>query len=204
MTVTPADARGVKVGGTTLAPAGASSPHGYIGVQLAQATQSVNPIRAVGMGATNLWQLTTAEVAGIGHLFSASGLSSVFHQVSNSKDAAQVANNPAGAARPISIIGIARLGPQAQQDGIYFLLEFLIVINIVFGLLNMLPMIPFDGGHVAVAGYEWIRTKKGQPYYRADITKLFPVVFAVMAFLAIFVVSSVYLDLTHPIKNLFP
>ncbi|HEV3369805.1 MAG TPA: site-2 protease family protein, partial [Acidimicrobiales bacterium] len=78
------------------------------------------------------------------------------------------------------------------------------VINIVFGLLNMLPMIPFDGGHVAVAGYEWIRTKKGQPYYKADITKLFPVVFAVMAFLAIFVLSSVYLDLTHPIKNLFP
>jgi hypothetical protein len=55
-----------------------------------------------------------------------------------------------------------------------------------------------------VAGYEWIRTKKGQPYYKADITKLFPVVFAVMAFLAIFVLSSVYLDLTHPIKNLFP
>ena len=53
VTVTPADGRGVKVGGTTLAPAGASSPHGYIGVQLAQATQSVNPIRAVGIaGAT--------------------------------------------------------------------------------------------------------------------------------------------------------
>ena len=204
VTVTPADARGVKVGGTTLAPAGASSPHGYIGVQLAQATQSVNPIRAVGMGAYNLWQLTTADVAGIGHLFSPSGLTSVYHQVSNAKDATQVANNPAGAARPISIIGIARLGPQAQQDGIYFLLEFLITVNIAFGLLNMLPMIPFDGGHVAVAGYEWIRTKKGQPYYKADITKLFPVVFVFMAFLALFVISSVYLDLTHPIKNFFP
>ena len=112
----------------------------------------------------------------------------MFHQVSNSKDATQVANNPAGAARPISIVGIARLGtagPAGRHR--YFLLEFLIVINIVFGLLNMLPMIPFDGGHVAVAVYEWIRTKKGQPYYKADITKLFPVVFAFMAFLAIFV-----------------
>ena len=39
----------------------------------------------------------------------------------------------------------------------------------------MLPMIPLDGGHVAIAAYEWIRTKKGEPYYRADITKLFPV-----------------------------
>ena len=60
----------------------------------------------------------------------------------------------------------------------------LIAINIVFGILNMLPMIPLDGGHVAVAAYEWIRTKKGQPYYRADITKLFPVAALFIAFLA--------------------
>ena len=38
----------------------------------------------------------------------------------------------------------------------------------------MLPMLPLDGGHVAIAAYRWIRTRKGQPYYRADITKLFP------------------------------
>ena len=37
----------------------------------------------------------------------------------------------------------------------------LIAINIVFGILNMLPMIPLDGGHVAIAAYEWIRTEEG-------------------------------------------
>ena len=67
----------------------------------------------------------------------------------------------------------------------------------------MLPMLPFDGGHVAVAVYEWIRTKKGQPYYRADITKLFPVVAVFLAFLAVFVVSALFLDITHPLQNLF-
>ena len=64
------------------------------------------------------------------------------------------------------------------------MLMLLIAINIVFGILNMLPMIPLDGGHVAIAAYEWIRTKKGQPYYRADITKLFPVAAVFLAFLA--------------------
>jgi membrane-associated protease RseP (regulator of RpoE activity) len=68
----------------------------------------------------------------------------------------------------------------------------------------MLPMLPLDGGHVAVAAYEWIRTKKGQPYYVADITKLFPVVFVFLAFLAVFVLSGVFLDFTHPLKNVFP
>jgi len=203
VTVTPVDARGLKVGGSVLAPASAKSPHGFVGVETEQTSRSVNPLHAVTLSAQNIWAVTTVEIAGIGHLFAPSGISSVIHQVSNSKDAAQVAANPGHSVRPISLIGIVHLGSQSQQDGIFFLLEFLILINIVFGLLNMLPMLPFDGGHVAIAGYEWIRTKKGEAYYKADITKLFPVVFVVMAFLAIFVVSSVYLDITHPIKNLF-
>ncbi len=80
------------------------------------------------------------------------------------------------------------------------MLALLIAINIVFGILNMLPMIPLDGGHVAIAAYEWIRTKKGQVYYRADITKLFPVAFMFLAFLGLFVLSGVFLDITHPIQ----
>jgi membrane-associated protease RseP (regulator of RpoE activity) len=76
----------------------------------------------------------------------------------------------------------------------------LIAINIVFGILNMLPMIPLDGGHVAVAAYEWIRTKKGQPYYRADITKLYPVAAVFIALLLAFVLSAIYLDITHPLQ----
>ncbi len=204
VTVTPADGRGIKVAGAELAPAKAKSPHGYIGIELGQADQSVSPLRGIGLAGDNLWQVTSGEFSGLVRTFSPSGLSSVLHQVSNANAASHAANNPGTSIRPISIIGIASLGDQAQHDGLLFLLEFLILINVVFGLINMLPMIPFDGGHVAVAGYEWIRTKKGQAYYRADITKLFPVVFVFLAFLSVFVVSGVYLDLTHPIKNFLP
>ena len=201
--VTPADGRGVKVDGADLAPANAKSPHGYIGIELGQADQSVNPIRAFGQAGDDVWQVTSGEVSGLVRTFSPAGVSSVLHQVSNSNAATHAADNPGTSIRPISIIGIAHLGDQAQHDGLLYLLEFLILINVVFGLINMLPMIPLDGGHVAVAAYEWIRTKKGEAYYRADITKLFPVVFVFLAFLSIFVVSGVYLDLTHPIQN-FP
>ena len=100
----------------------------------------------------------------------------------------------------MSIIGIGNLGAQAEKDGLPTLLLLLITINIVFALLNMLPMIPLDGGHVAVATYEWIRTRRGEPYYRADITKLFPVAALFIAILAFFVLAGVYLDITHPLQ----
>jgi membrane-associated protease RseP (regulator of RpoE activity) len=96
-------------------------------------------------------------------------------------------------------VGIANIGAQAEQAGLASLLLLLIAINIVFALLNMLPMIPLDGGHVAVAAYEWVRTKRGQPYYRADITKLFPVAAVFIAILALISLSAFYLDITHPL-----
>jgi membrane-associated protease RseP (regulator of RpoE activity) len=199
-TVTPRLGQGISVaGGIKL------NPHDdYIGVVLTGATQSVNPLSAVKVAADNLGSATREEVDGVIKTFSPSGLRSVVHQVTNSKAATQAADNPDTATRPVSLVGIAGLGVQAQKAGLEDLLELLILINIIFGLLNMLPMLPLDGGHVAVAAYEWIRTKKGQAYYRADITKLFPVVFVFLAFLSIFVLSGVFLDLTHPVKNVFP
>jgi membrane-associated protease RseP (regulator of RpoE activity) len=124
----------------------------------------------------------------------------VLHQDTNSKAAQQVAENPGSAPRPVSIVGIANLGSQAEQAGLYSVLVLLIAINVVFGLLNLLPMIPLDGGHVAIAVYERARTRRGSPYYRADITRLFPVAFLFIAFLSIFVLSGIFLDITHPLQ----
>ena len=194
LTATPANGKGIKVGGQRLAN------RGYLGVQISQATAHVGPLATIGDSFSTMWQATTAEVAGIGQIFSPHGLTSVFHQVTNSKAASSAAANPGSAPRPVSILGIANLGAQSEQAGIASVLMLLIAINIVFGLLNMLPMIPLDGGHVAVAAYEWIRTKKGEPYYRADITKLFPVAALFVAFLAVFVVAGLYLDITHPLQ----
>ena len=147
-----------------------------------------------------MWQVTEQEFAGIARPSRRTGCRSVLHQVTNPKAAQSAASNPGSAPRPVSIVGIANLGAQSEQAGLASVLMLLIAINIVFGILNMLPMIPLDGGHVAIAAYEWIRTKKGQPYYRADITKLFPVAAVFIAFLAVFVFAGIYLDITHPLQ----
>ena len=67
----------------------------------------------------------------------------------------------------------------------------------------MLPMLPLDGGHVAIAAYEWARTRRGRPMYRADVNKLMPVVYAFVGLLLILVTTSMYLDVTHPAANPF-
>ena len=191
---TPESGKGIEVGGQKL------ENRGYLGVEIETATTPVNPLTAPGAALSTMWQVTDQEAHGIGQLFSPSGFASIWHQLTNSKYAASAADNPGSAARPVSIVGIAHLGAQAEQNSFYEVLMLLVAINIVFALLNMLPMVPLDGGHVAIAAYEWVRTKKGQAYYRADITKLFPVAAVFIAILAFVALSAVYLDITHPLQ----
>jgi membrane-associated protease RseP (regulator of RpoE activity) len=196
LSVTPRSGKGLRDSN------GALQNRPYIGVSLAPTTTSVNPLQAIKTATFNIGSYTKLEVLGTGRLFSASGLSSFYDQVTNPKVAAKLAAHPTDKLnRPLSLVGIASLGVQDQQNGgLHQLLILLILINIIFGLLNMLPMIPLDGGHVAVAAYEWIRTKKGQAFYRADITKMFPVVAVFLAFLLVITLSAVYLDITHPLQ----
>jgi membrane-associated protease RseP (regulator of RpoE activity) len=195
LTATPESGQGIKVAGQPLAK------HGYLGFTTGgYATKSVSALASPGAAISTMWSVTDQEVVGLGQTFSPSGLTSIFHQVTNSKDAQSAVSNPGSAPRPVSILGIANLGAQSEQAGLASVLMLLIAINIVFAILNMLPMIPLDGGHVAVATYEWIRTKKGQPYYRADITKLFPFAAAFIAFLLVFVFAGIFLDITHPLQ----
>jgi membrane-associated protease RseP (regulator of RpoE activity) len=194
LNATPESGKGITVDGSKLAN------RGYLGVSIAPAVASVSAPHAPGAAVSTMWSVTDQELHGIGQIFSPAGITSIWHQLTNSNYAQKVANNPGEAPRPESIIGIAHLGAQAEQSNIESVLLLLIAINIVFGILNMLPMIPLDGGHVAIAAYEWIRTKKGQPYYRADITKLFPVAAVFIGILAFVSLSAMYLDITHPIN----
>ena len=75
--------------------------------------------------------------------------------------------------------------------------------SLVFvGIINLFPMLPLDGGHVVIAVYERIRSRRGRMYH-ADVNKLAPVVWAFVLLLGFVVVTSLFLDITHPVKNPF-
>ena len=91
--------------------------------------------------------------------------------MTSAKAANQAAAN---GTRAQSIVGIVQTATDAAQAGIGDFLYILIVINIFFGIFNLFPMLPLDGGHVAIAVYEKIRTGRRKVMYHADVAKLMP------------------------------
>lgn len=205
VTATPQAAHTTAGTGEALGPGKHGTEEWLLGVKITRVTvfSGEGPLRAVGTAGVDVGRVTSGTIGGLMHAFSASGLGSMFNQVTNPQVAQHAATHPQSSQRVMSLYGAARLATQAEQHGMLYLIEILIALNIVFGLLNMLPMLPLDGGHVVIALYERIRTRRGGPYYQADAAKLLPVAYAFMGLLIVVVGSAVFLDIAHPIANPF-
>ena len=178
----------------------ASTP--ILGIDLGSLTVLTHP--GLGSSLTDttslVWGVTTETGHVFGSAFSPSGLGSLFDQVTSPKAAAKAR---ASGTQSVSILGASELIADAARAGVEPLFGILISLNISLGLLNMLPMLPLDGGHVAIALYERIRTRRGKPRYRADVRKLMPVVYVFLGFLVLFVAAKMYLDIAHGTPNPF-
>jgi membrane-associated protease RseP (regulator of RpoE activity) len=96
--------------------------------------------------------------------------------------------------RLLSIYGAARLGSAMLADGWGTYLWFLVLVNVFIGVFNLTPLLPLDGGHVAIATYERLRSFGG-PRYRADAAKLVPVTWAVVSLLVLVGMVALYRDI---------
>lgn len=172
---------------------------GRIGVELAEGNASIGPVRAVGHSFVALGDTVTASFSALGQIFSPHGLSSYWHDLTNAQ-AAKASEH--STIRIQSIYGAVRTGVQGAEAGWGGFVAVLVSINVFVGIVNLVPMLPLDGGHVAVAVYERIRSRRGRAYH-ADVRKLAPVAYAFLLFLGFIVVSAFYLDLTHPLANPF-
>ena len=194
---TPVDGRTLKVNGVPFVHA--SHPVGYLGVELEAQVVRTSWWAAVPASFSQVGSMVVAALHGIVHVFSPGEFASLFHQVTSSKAAASTS---AQLSRPQSIVGVVRIAVQSSGAGAGTLLEILMMINIFVGVLNMLPMLPLDGGYVAVATYERLRSRRGQ-HYHADLNRLAPVIYAFVGVLLVLFASTLYLDIVHPIANPF-
>lgn len=183
---------------TTLAsvPTDAGETIGFLGVAALYDRQTLSPVKALGLGldvgATAITFiperfLSPSTWANLGSLVLDGA-----EDVSITSDEAQE--------RPISLVGAVRISGQVAEIDWALALLFLAQINIFVGILNLIPLLPLDGGHAAIATYERIRSRKGQPPYRADITKLLPITYAVVAVFAFIGLTTVWLDIVRPIS----
>ena len=193
----PEDGRHLRVGGQRVATG--PTPVGYLGVGLKDLIVHESWLGAVPASFTKVISTVGLAAKGIVHVFSPGEFASLFHQVTNPVAAS---NRTAQLNRPQSIVGVVRLAVQSTQLGVGVLLEILMVVNIFVGLLNMVPMLPLDGGYVLVATYERIRSRRGRAYH-ADIQRLLPVVYAFSLVLLVLFAATLYLDIVHPIVNPF-
>jgi len=198
LTVTPANGRTSSERGL-VAPKG-SAPFGVIGVSLGQPTQRRAPLPALGSAGAQLGHVMWASVVGVGHLFSPNSVAQRFNDVSSAKAASQAEVN---GTRPLSTVGVVQVATDAAQAGIGQFLWILVIFNIFLGILNLVPMLPLDGGHVAIAVYEKIRTGRRRVMYHADVAKLMPFTWLMLGLLAVLVVPALLTDILHPVANPF-
>ena len=110
-----------------------------------------------------------------------------------------VADEPDMMTRPTTVVGASQFGGEiGRSEGIKGVLMLLASVNIFVGVFNMVPLLPFDGGHAAIATYERFRSRRGR-VYRADVGKMIPVATTVVVLLVMLMFAGLYLDITSPL-----
>ena len=170
----------------------------YLGIDNVALFQPLGPLRAVTYAGSTFGQVLTGSVAAVGHLPAA--IPDLF-----AKDRAKT---PAG--QVSSVVGVGGLTAQvvAAKDGwqtkVQVVLLIVISLNIFVGLFNLLPLLPLDGGHLAVLFYEraraWLARLRGRPDPGlVDMRKLVPVSVGVFALLVGFGLLLISADIFNPI-----
>jgi membrane-associated protease RseP (regulator of RpoE activity) len=200
--ITPVDGRHVveEFDGQSQQGAPSSGPAtGIIGVVLTNVRdETVGPLSAIGQAGSGLVSLAGQTFTSIGQLFSLHGLGHFAHQVATAGSSSS-SSSSASSSSPqlLSIVGAVQIGAQALREDVPLLLYLLAAINLFVGIVNLFPMLPLDGGHVAIAVYERIRSRKGRPYH-ADVTKLMPVAYVFLLFIVIIGLGALYVNIVHP------
>ncbi|MBV9793855.1 MAG: site-2 protease family protein [Actinobacteria bacterium] len=171
----------------------------YLGIEEASFTKRYNPIRAVTYAGSTFGQVLTGSVQVIGQLPSA--IPHLFAKNRASTSAGQV-TSVVGAGEITGDVVSASVGWQVKVD---YVLLIMASLNIFVGAFNLLPLLPLDGGHIAVVIYEairsrWARLRRRPDPGLVDMSKLVPVSMGVFAILVVFGVVLILADLVNPVK----
>lgn len=173
---------------------------GFVGISSTQEVQQ-QPITATG---PMVWQ----SISGVGDI--------IIHLPQRMGDVLNAAFGPGerDPNGPISVVGVGRIaGEVAASDQIPFvskgasLFAVLGSLNIALFVINLVPLMPLDGGHVVTALWEGIRRFFAKLFGRpdpgpVDAAKLMPLTFVVVIFFMAMSAILIYADIVKP-ANLF-
>lgn len=110
-----------------------------------------------------------------------------------------------------SVVGAARFSGDVVAQHVPWrvkvseLLVLVVSLNVFIGVFNMIPLLPMDGGHVAILLYERAKMRVMRVLGRpdpgpVDITKLMPVTYVVLVLLVGLGLTLVLADIVNPLQ----
>jgi membrane-associated protease RseP (regulator of RpoE activity) len=168
---------------------------GMLGISAMAPVETVGPVDGVTESGSAMWNMTTLTFKSLGQI--PGKVPNLF---------AALAGKERDPETPVSVIGVSRIGGElAEQRDWTSLLSFYAVLNLFFGLFNLFPLLPMDGGHIAIAWFERVRSwayarlGRADPG-RVDYYKLTPITLAVIGVLGVFVLLTGTVDIINPIS----
>jgi len=175
---------------------------GYIGVINTYATVRSDPVAAVKESVTTTGSLISGSVKALISL--PSKIPALWSQT--------VGNKPRDAQGLVGVVGVARLSGEAVGSKKLTTSErfaaFIVIIaqlNIFVGIFNLLPILPLDGGHMAVAIADEVRAflarLRGRKRPAAiDVAVLTPITMIVFVLLAGLTLLLLVADVVNPVN----
>lgn len=148
-------------------------------------TRRSNPVTAFGQAFKEMGRVSGALFKGLGSLFSVKTLKEL------------VGITPRTQESPQSIVGATRLTFQAAGQGLSVFLYVVAYLFFFLAIFNLLPLPPFDGGHLMVILVEKVFHK------RIDVRKLMPLAWTVIIILSLVAMRLAVLDIFNPLQNPF-
>ena len=169
----------------------------FLGISQAEVFQRVNPVRGITSAGSQFGQIVTGSVGALGSL--PGEIPKLFAK-----------NGSSASGGVTSIVGAGQITGQAfalkvsWQLKVTVVLDIIVSINIFVGLFNLFPLLPLDGGHLAVVIYEraraWLARLRGKPDPGlVDMRKLLPVSVGVFALLIGFSLLLIMANLINPV-----
>ena len=171
----------------------------YLGVAPAVVFQVASPLGAIEYSGTTFGQVLVGSADAVAALPRA--LPKLFAKDRSSTAAGQV-SSVVGAAEATGTEVASNAGWQYKVS---FVLLLIASLNIFVGAFNLLPLLPLDGGHIAVIVYEriraWFARLRGRPDPGlANMAKFLPVSFSLFVVLIFFSLTLVLADIVNPVN----
>jgi membrane-associated protease RseP (regulator of RpoE activity) len=117
-----------------------------------------------------------------------------------------IGGGPPDPNRPVSVVGASIVGGDFAANGQWpFFILLLAALNFFVGVFNLVPLLPLDGGHIAVNLYERVRDavrqRLGKPRMPpVDYTRLLPITYAFILVLGALSLLTIAADIINPIR----